>query len=667
MIKTRVCLLFFVLLLVVFATVTLGSTDPKLKECKHQCKVQQKLDERQRRACLQQECERFHQEKQQRERQEGRGEESNDRYQGREQEEQQGQQQEENPYVFQEQHFTTKIQTQHGTLRVLPRFTERSKLLKGIENYRLTILEAEPNTFIIPHHWDAEAVIFVVTGKGAVRLVREDKRESFNIRRGDIVRVPSGTTTYLVNSDNNNKLVIAKLLQPVFTPGRFESFFGAGDENPESYYRAFSQEILEAAFNTRRDRLQRIFGQQKQGVIIRASEEQIRALSQHKEEAQIWPFRGESKATFNIFEKRPSQSNQYGQLYEVDSDEYKRLEDLDVAISLANISRGGMTAPSYNSRATKISLVLNGDGYLEMACPHLSSQSQGRQGSQQEWGGSGRGSESQGRQGSQEEWGGSGRGSQRETRGGPRYQKVSARLRRGTVVIIPAGHPFVAVASNNQNLEIVCFEINANRNEKFPLAGKRNVFKQLEREAKELAFGVSAREVEEVFNSQQEEYFFKGPRQQQYQQEGRADALRSLSPLLLYSSLLILKKPMKRNRVGTEEELALMDRTKPEPPQNQTKVQERAVANNRVKFGEFLQSCHYCKKNLPEGVEIFMYRDFCGFCSIACRDVQIAIDQLAEKKAESCRVQRVPPDSYPSSTAPMTSRANFVMQATLTS
>lgn len=57
-------------------------------------------------------------------------------------------------------------------------------------------------------------------------------------------------------------------------------------------------------------------------------------------------------------------------------------------------------------------------------------------------------------------------------------------------------------------------------------AGKGNVISQLERVAKELAFGVPAREVEEVFGKQQEKYFFRGPRQQQrqQQQEGFADA-----------------------------------------------------------------------------------------------------------------------------------------------
>lgn len=42
------------------------------------------------------------------------------------------------------------------------------------------------------------------------------------------------------------------------------------------------------------------------------------------------------------------------------------------------------------------------------------------------------------------------------------------------MVVVPAGHPFVAVASNNQNLQLLCFEVNAQDNEKFTLAGKNS-------------------------------------------------------------------------------------------------------------------------------------------------------------------------------------------------
>lgn len=53
-------------------------------------------------------------------------------------------------------------------------------------------------------------------------LVRKGKRNSFNIRRGDVIKVCAGTTAYLINRDDNEKLLIAKLLRPVSTPGHFE-------------------------------------------------------------------------------------------------------------------------------------------------------------------------------------------------------------------------------------------------------------------------------------------------------------------------------------------------------------------------------------------------------------------------------------------------------------
>ncbi|KAJ8547543.1 hypothetical protein K7X08_011129 [Anisodus acutangulus] len=403
---------------------------------------------------------------------------------------------ENNIYVFEDQHFITGIKTQHGRVRVLPKFTERSKLLKGIENYRFAILEANPQTFVVPNHWDADAVLFVAQGRGTLNLVRRGKRNSFNIRPGDVIRVHAGTTAYLINRENNENLVIAKLLRPVSTPGQFEHFFGPGGrENPQSFYSAFSSEILEAALNTRRDRLQRLFGQQREGVIIRASEEQIRQMSQH-EEGGIWPFGGESKGSVNIFKQRPSQSNQYGQFYEVDESHYRQLEDLDISLSFGNITEGGMLGPIYSSKATKIAVVVDGEGYFEMACPHLASESGRSQGSQE-----------------------------RETRIGASYQKVHSRLRRGMVLIIPAGHPFVTVASTNQNLQIFFFNVNARNNEIVPLAGRNNVMSQLEREALELGFGLPAREVEQIFRSQQEEFFFQGPGgRQQREESGRADA-----------------------------------------------------------------------------------------------------------------------------------------------
>ncbi|XP_047308055.1 vicilin Jug r 6.0101-like [Impatiens glandulifera] len=404
-----------------------------------------------------------------------------------EEEEGEGKERERNPYVFEDQHFQTKFETEHGRVRLLQNFAERSKLLVGLVNHRVSILEANPSTFIAPYHTDADGLFFVAEGKATISLVREDKRESFNLKRGDIIRIPSGTTVYMINRARNQKLVVVKLYQPVSTPGHYESFTGPGGKDPESFFNVFSPELLESAFNVKREKIQRLFEKQNQGVIVKASEQQIKAMSQHESGGGIWPFGGESKGPFNLFEKAyasQSKSNQYGQLFEVAADDNKDLRELNVGVSFANITKGSMTAPFYNSKATKIVLVIRGEGYFEMACPHLSKSGQQQQQQQH-------------------------------------YERVKGQLRKGVLYVVPAGHPVITVSHGSQNLELLCLDVNGLQNEKYTLAGRRNIIRQLEKTALELSFGgVQEKEIREVFESQSEEFFFKGPSQsQQMQQE----------------------------------------------------------------------------------------------------------------------------------------------------
>ncbi|WP_139162132.1 cupin domain-containing protein, partial [Acinetobacter baumannii] len=112
--------------------------------------------------------------------------------------------------------------------------------------------------------------LFVSQGRAIVTLLLENNRESFNLRFGDIIRIPAGTPFYIINKDENQKLSIAQLIQPVSTPGHFEDFFGAGGQNPQSFFSAFSNNILEAIFQTKSDEIQKVFGQD-QGAIIKAS------------------------------------------------------------------------------------------------------------------------------------------------------------------------------------------------------------------------------------------------------------------------------------------------------------------------------------------------------------------------------------------------------------
>ncbi|KAJ4957012.1 hypothetical protein NE237_013795 [Protea cynaroides] len=436
-------LLCFISLLSVNLILAFETEHPdELQMCKDRCRPQERFDERQEEQC-ERRCEDYYGEEQ---------------WRGREEEEEQHR---ENPYLFDEQSFKTVIREDEGSVRVLEKFTRRSELLRGLENFRVSFYEANPSTFTVPNHWDAESVSIVIRGRGTISLVRHDKRETYNIKQGDILRFPAGTVVYLVNTDKHEKLQIIDFVHAFSIPGHFK---------------------------VPREKVERLFRQEKKGVFLRASEKQLKELSRHASSSEggfkFWPFGrgGRSSGPFNLFEKQPFFSNDFGELYEAKPHEFKHLPELDVGVSFANISRGAMLGPYFNSRAVKVSVVVQGKGDFEMACPHHHPST------------------------SDDPY-----DLERERVSGPHYQKVRGQLRPGVVVVEPAGHPFVMVASDDENLQIVCFEVNAEHNKKIQVAGKGNVIQQLEKEAKELSFGVPVREIDEVFNSQRKSFFFPGP------------------------------------------------------------------------------------------------------------------------------------------------------------
>lgn len=96
-----------------------------------------------------------------------------------------------------------------------------------------------------------------------------------------------------------------------------------------------------------------------------------------------------------------------------------------------------MSTIHYNTNANKIALVIDGEGELEMACPHMPSSSS----------------------------------NSKQKKSSISYHNINAKLRPGVMFVVPAGHPFVNIASKKKNLIVVCFEVNAQRNKKLTLAG----------------------------------------------------------------------------------------------------------------------------------------------------------------------------------------------------
>lgn len=64
-------------------------------------------------------------------------------------------------------------------------------------------------------------MMILVEGRGTITVIKE-KRRSFDLKCGDVFRVPSGVPFYLTNRDEHQKLKTVNLLQPTSVPGHFE-------------------------------------------------------------------------------------------------------------------------------------------------------------------------------------------------------------------------------------------------------------------------------------------------------------------------------------------------------------------------------------------------------------------------------------------------------------
>ncbi|TKV90885.1 hypothetical protein SEVIR_9G058100v4 [Setaria viridis] len=405
------------------------------------------------------------------------------------------------PYHFGEERFRQWAQSRQGRFRVLERFTHEL-LEDAVGNYRVAELEAAPRAFLQPSHYDADEVMFVKEGEGVVALLARGKRESFCVKEGDVLVIPAGAVVYSANTHGSKWFRVVMLLNPVSTKGRFEEFFPIGGESPESFFSVFSDDVLQAAFNTRREEWEQVFEKQSKGEITTASEEQIRELSRSCSRAGRSHGGGESMWDIklcSLTSKRPLHSNNHGRHYEITGDDCPQLRALDIEVGLTNLSRGSMTAPSYSTHADKLFVVLDGSGYFEMACPHLSS---GRSSSPRRE--RGHGSREWGREEEEEA----------EQEGGQKsrgYKQVKSRIREGSVIVIPAGHPMTLVAGEDNNLAVLYFSVNARHDEKVFLVGSNGLLRQMDEAAKALAFGAEKEKVDRVIGAQSDAVFLRGP------------------------------------------------------------------------------------------------------------------------------------------------------------
>ncbi|KAF8006459.1 hypothetical protein BT93_K0682 [Corymbia citriodora subsp. variegata] len=76
------------------------------------------------------------------------------------------------------------------------------------------------------------------------------------------------------------------------------------------------------------------------------------------------------------------------------------------------------------------------------------------------------------------------------------------------------------------------------------------------------------------------------------------------------------------------------DRRRPAPRPGILALSSPAAEDSsQERVGNFLERCFYCQKRIGESDEVFMYGHLRAFCSADCREKQVAMDKLREKRS----------------------------------
>ncbi|GAB4842953.1 hypothetical protein Ancab_012931 [Ancistrocladus abbreviatus] len=319
------------------------------------------------------------------------------------------------------------VSTEAGEMRVVKGYGGRLLMEKPLH---IGFITMEPKSLLIPQYLDSTLILFLRRGEAKMGLIYKDELAERWLREGDVYLIPAGSTFYIVNTGEGQRLHIICSIDPSRGLGFdiFQSFFVAGGTNPTSVLAGFDPQTLSIAFNVTLEELEEIMRQQDAGAIVYTDgrgpriwsnfhelkqEERLQHLKrkvpmeeeeevQNKEEVeeqeqQKWSLRTVLKSllfgleddkkkrrerhderrgrragpdTYNLYKTSPDFQNKYGYSIAVDHHDFHQLKKPRTGLFYVNLSAGTMMAPHLNPTATEYGIVLTGSGTIQIVYPN---------------------------------------------------------------------------------------------------------------------------------------------------------------------------------------------------------------------------------------------------------------------------------------------------------
>ncbi|WOL14773.1 vicilin-like seed storage protein [Canna indica] len=394
------------------------------------------------------------------------------------------------------------VKTEAGEVRVVRGFGPASMLERGafsISSMHIGFILMEPKTLFIPQYLDSSLILFVHRGEAKVGWIYKDELVEKQLKMGDIIHIPAGSTFYMINTSRGQRLHVICSIDnsESLGDGPYQSFFIGGGRRPASVLAGFHMSTLTTAFNITEEEMQMMLGSQYGGPIVLLTSEVAERMDRRRHrrdtrrkgmldvfydevqqvEEGVWEWRkllsnvlggssgdrrnknkgGPVRAPepYNLYDRNPDFRNDYGWTLALDEHDYHPLKHSDIGVYIVNLTAGSMLAPHVNPRATEYGVVTRGSGTIQVVFPNGTS-------------------------------------------------AMNAEVAEGDVFWIPRYFPFCQIASRSGPLEFFGFTTSARRNRPQFLVGASSVLSKMMGPELAVGFGVTEEQLKEVVNAQRE-------------------------------------------------------------------------------------------------------------------------------------------------------------------
>ncbi|KAK9749864.1 hypothetical protein RND81_02G156100 [Saponaria officinalis] len=338
--------------------------------------------------------------------------------------------------------------------------------------YHLQMITMEPNSLFLPVLLHSDMVFYVHTGSGRLSWTEGDEMNKVRLQRGDVYRLKSGTLFYIHSN-----------LEPERPRFRIIATFANPDEQhlqgpsigPYSsindLVRGFDKPVLQAAFQVPKEVIEEITSTTDTPAIVHADQKSkhkfweeellfINALfGTQRFSNQAADNKKKHTKTFNFFKEKPDFKSCSGWSKVVTKHDLHALHGSEIGVYMVNLTKGSIMGPHWNPAATEVSVVLEGEGMVQVVCPSASTNKE--------------------------------------------CQNSRIRVEEGDVFTVSRFHPMAQTSFNNGSLVFMGFSTSSKKNHPQFLAGKASVLQTLDRFILGVSFNVSNSTVDQLLAAQE--------------------------------------------------------------------------------------------------------------------------------------------------------------------